>query len=168
MLFLKESMSFEEFLFLYNLKYNKLLILSCRFIILKESFRSSGIQKFFQFEETGFDFGILFSIFFQVFLVRYFTKKFISLEIKYSEFLVNVSIIILDYLIILFITYLISFDFSRLSFEVQSVVESKGDEVDDERSELVSEGRFVETDSENDFFVFFIVLIFEKLFRGKL
>ncbi|MFT7812253.1 rho GTPase-activating protein 21-like [Arapaima gigas] len=38
--------------------------------------------------------------------------------------------------------------------EVQSVAESRGDEADDERSELVSEGRLVETDSESDFPVF--------------
>uniref|UniRef100_A0A8C9W5K7 Rho GTPase activating protein 21 n=2 Tax=Scleropages formosus TaxID=113540 RepID=A0A8C9W5K7_SCLFO len=38
--------------------------------------------------------------------------------------------------------------------EVQSVAESRGDEADDERSELVSDGRLAETDSESDFPVF--------------
>ncbi|KAM4828886.1 rho GTPase-activating protein 21 [Thomomys bottae] len=42
----------------------------------------------------------------------------------------------------------------RLSPEAPSVAESKGDEADDERSELVSEGRPGETDSESDFPVF--------------
>ncbi|XP_065150707.2 rho GTPase-activating protein 21a isoform X1 [Paramisgurnus dabryanus] len=42
-----------------------------------------------------------------------------------------------------------------LSPEVQSVTESRGgDEADDERSELISEGRPMETDSESDFPVF--------------
>ncbi|XP_075408630.1 rho GTPase-activating protein 21 isoform X3 [Tenrec ecaudatus] len=47
--------------------------------------------------------------------------------------------------------YLTCLDSSRRSPEVQSVVESKGDEADDERSELISEGRPAETDSESEF-----------------
>ncbi|XP_051555198.1 rho GTPase-activating protein 21-like isoform X3 [Myxocyprinus asiaticus] len=38
--------------------------------------------------------------------------------------------------------------------EVQSVTESRGDDADDERSELISEGRPMETDSESDLSVF--------------
>uniref|UniRef100_A0A8C1TBS9 Rho GTPase activating protein 21b n=1 Tax=Cyprinus carpio TaxID=7962 RepID=A0A8C1TBS9_CYPCA len=38
--------------------------------------------------------------------------------------------------------------------EVQSVAESRGDDADDERSELISEGRPMETDSESDLSVF--------------
>nr|XP_020139771.1 rho GTPase-activating protein 21 isoform X1 [Microcebus murinus]XP_020139772.1 rho GTPase-activating protein 21 isoform X1 [Microcebus murinus]XP_020139773.1 rho GTPase-activating protein 21 isoform X1 [Microcebus murinus]XP_020139774.1 rho GTPase-activating protein 21 isoform X1 [Microcebus murinus]XP_020139775.1 rho GTPase-activating protein 21 isoform X1 [Microcebus murinus] len=45
-------------------------------------------------------------------------------------------------------------DCSRLSPDARSVAESKGDEADDERSELVSEGRPAESDSEGDFPVF--------------
>lgn len=41
-----------------------------------------------------------------------------------------------------------------LSPEVQSVAESRGDDADDERSELISEGRAMETDSESDLSVF--------------
>uniref|UniRef100_A0A673LIM1 Rho GTPase-activating protein 21-like n=1 Tax=Sinocyclocheilus rhinocerous TaxID=307959 RepID=A0A673LIM1_9TELE len=41
-----------------------------------------------------------------------------------------------------------------LSPEVQSVAESRGDDADDERSELISEGRPMETDSESDLSVF--------------
>ncbi|XP_051556796.1 rho GTPase-activating protein 21-like isoform X2 [Myxocyprinus asiaticus] len=41
-----------------------------------------------------------------------------------------------------------------LSPEVQSVTESRGDDADDERSELISEGRPMETDSESDMSVF--------------
>lgn len=48
------------------------------------------------------------------------------------------------------------------------MAESKGDEADDERSELVSEGRPVETDSESEFPVFPTALTSDRLFRGKL
>ncbi|TRY66111.1 hypothetical protein DNTS_035595, partial [Danionella cerebrum] len=41
-----------------------------------------------------------------------------------------------------------------LSPEVQSVAESRGDDADDERSELISEGRPMDTDSESDLSVF--------------
>ncbi|MBZ3879849.1 Rho GTPase-activating protein 21 [Sciurus carolinensis] len=64
--------------------------------------------------------------------------------------------------------YLTSLDSSQLSPQVQSVAESKGDEADDERSELISEGRPVETDSESEFPVFPTALTSEKFFRGKL
>lgn len=47
------------------------------------------------------------------------------------------------------------------------MAESKGDEADDERSELVSEGRPVETDSESEFPVFPTTLTSDRLFRGK-
>ncbi|XP_048223889.1 rho GTPase-activating protein 21 [Perognathus longimembris pacificus] len=59
-------------------------------------------------------------------------------------------------------------DSSRLSPEVRSVAESRGDEADDERSELVSEGRPVETDSESDFPVFPSALAPDRLLpRGR-
>lgn len=52
-------------------------------------------------------------------------------------------------------TFLTGAELSTLSPEVQSVSESRGgDDADDERSELVSEGRPVETDSESDLSVF--------------
>ncbi|XP_017561168.1 rho GTPase-activating protein 21 isoform X2 [Pygocentrus nattereri] len=52
-------------------------------------------------------------------------------------------------------TFLTGAESSALSPEVQSMTESRaGDEADDERSELVSEGRPMETDSESDFPVF--------------
>ncbi|XP_039999291.1 rho GTPase-activating protein 21 isoform X2 [Xiphias gladius] len=52
-------------------------------------------------------------------------------------------------------TFLTGAEFSTLSPEVQSVAESRGgDEADDERSELISEGRPMETDSESDLSVF--------------
>ncbi|TWW73922.1 Rho GTPase-activating protein 21 [Takifugu flavidus] len=52
-------------------------------------------------------------------------------------------------------TFLTGAELSTLSPEVQSVAESRGgDDADDERSELVSEGRAAETDSESDLSVF--------------
>uniref|UniRef100_A0A3Q1GSP4 Rho GTPase activating protein 21b n=2 Tax=Acanthochromis polyacanthus TaxID=80966 RepID=A0A3Q1GSP4_9TELE len=52
-------------------------------------------------------------------------------------------------------TFLTGAELSTLSPEVQSVSESRGGEdADDERSELVSEGRPMETDSESDLSVF--------------
>lgn len=52
-------------------------------------------------------------------------------------------------------TFLTGAELSTLSPEVQSVAESRGgDDADDERSELISEGRQIETDSESDLSVF--------------
>ncbi|XP_026168494.1 rho GTPase-activating protein 21 isoform X3 [Mastacembelus armatus] len=52
-------------------------------------------------------------------------------------------------------TFLTGAELSALSPEVQSVAESRGgDDADDERSELISEGRPMETDSESDLSVF--------------
>ncbi|XP_019117772.1 rho GTPase-activating protein 21 isoform X2 [Larimichthys crocea] len=52
-------------------------------------------------------------------------------------------------------TFLTGAEISTLSPEVQSVAESRGgDDADDERSELISEGRAMETDSESDLSVF--------------
>ncbi|KAM9322048.1 rho GTPase-activating protein 21 isoform 2-T2 [Pholidichthys leucotaenia] len=54
-------------------------------------------------------------------------------------------------------TFLTGAELSTLSPEVQSVSESRGgDDADDERSELISEGRPMETDSESDLSVFTI------------
>ncbi|GCB74269.1 hypothetical protein scyTo_0003358 [Scyliorhinus torazame] len=66
----------------------------------------------------------------------------------------DVSSIASDYSTTSSIMYLTGMDFHILNAEVQSVTESKGDEADDERSELVSEGHHVETDSDSDFSVF--------------
>ncbi|XP_019900847.3 rho GTPase-activating protein 21 isoform X3 [Esox lucius] len=61
----------------------------------------------------------------------------------------EVSSITSDYSTTSSITFLTAADSSTLSPEVQG-----GDEADDERSELISEGRPMETDSESDFPVF--------------
>ncbi|KAM6162400.1 rho GTPase-activating protein 21 isoform 1-T1 [Erethizon dorsatum] len=142
--------------------------LSCRFTILKESPRSLLTPKSCHLEETGSDSGTLLSMSSQVSLVGFSTKKSTSPETKHSEFLVNAGTITSDCSTVSSTTYLMSLDSSRLSPEVQSVAESKGDEADDERSELISEGRPVETDSESEFPVFPTALTSERLFRGKL
>ncbi|KAM6214567.1 rho GTPase-activating protein 21 isoform 2-T2 [Rhynchocyon petersi] len=150
-----------------NSKHSKSPTLSCHFTTLKESPKSPSMQKSSHFEETGSDSGTLLSTSSQASLARFSTKKSTSPETKHSEFLANISTITSDYSTTSSTTYLTSLDSSRLSPEVQSVAESKGDEADDERSELISEGRPVETDSESDFPVFPTALTSERLFRGK-
>ncbi|XP_018603308.1 rho GTPase-activating protein 21a isoform X6 [Scleropages formosus] len=66
----------------------------------------------------------------------------------------EVSSITSDYSTTSSMTFLMGADGGMLSPEAQSVSESHADEADDERSELVSEGRHAETDSESDFSVF--------------
>ncbi|XP_067863234.1 rho GTPase-activating protein 21-like isoform X2 [Heptranchias perlo] len=77
----------------------------------------------------------------------------------------DVSSITSDYSTTSSITYLTGMDTHILNAEVQSVTESKGDEADDERSELVSEGHHVETDSDSDFSVFAASCAPEKVLR---
>uniref|UniRef100_A0A2K5DW53 Rho GTPase activating protein 21 n=1 Tax=Aotus nancymaae TaxID=37293 RepID=A0A2K5DW53_AOTNA len=164
----KESTPSEEPSTPHNSKHNKSPTLSCRFAILKESPRSLLAQKSSHLEETGSDSGTLLSTSSQASLARFSMKKSTSPETKHSEFLANISTITSDYSTTSSATYLTSLDSSRLSPEVQSVAESRGDEADDERSELISEGRPVETDSESEFPVFPTALTSERLFRGKL
>ncbi|XP_078090243.1 rho GTPase-activating protein 21a isoform X2 [Mustelus asterias] len=66
----------------------------------------------------------------------------------------DVSSITSDYSTTSSLMFLSGMDSHILNAEIQSVTESKGDEADDERSELVSEGHHVETDSDSDFSVF--------------
>ncbi|XP_006887167.1 PREDICTED: rho GTPase-activating protein 21 [Elephantulus edwardii] len=148
-------------------KHRKSPTLSCHFTILKDSPKSLSTPKSSHFEETGSDSGTLLSTSSQASLARFSTKKSTSPEMKHSEFLANISTITSDYSTTSSTTYLTSLDSSRLSPEVQSVAESKGEEADDERSELISEGRPVETDSESDFPVFPTALTSDRLFRGK-
>ncbi|XP_066240028.1 rho GTPase-activating protein 21 isoform X4 [Saccopteryx leptura] len=142
--------------------------LSCRLAVLKQSPRPLATQKAPHFEETGSDSGTLLSTSSQASLARLSARKSTSPETRHGDFLAQVSTITSDYSTTSSATYLTSLDSSRLSPEVQSVAESKGDDADDERSELVSEGRPVETDSENDFPVFPAALASERLLRGRL
>nr|XP_045006745.1 rho GTPase-activating protein 21 isoform X2 [Jaculus jaculus] len=131
---------------------------SCRFGVLKESPRPLGTRRPGPCEE-GTDA--------QALLATLSSKKSTTPETKQGEFLASVSTITDDSTTSSAV-YPASLDSSRLSPEVRSVAESRGDEADDERSELVSEGRPVETDSESDFPVFPTALTSDRLFRGKL
>lgn len=164
----KESTPSEEPSPPHTSKHNRSPTLSSRFTLLKESSKSLLTQKSSHFEETGSDSGTLLSTSSQASLARFSTKKSTSPEPKHCEFLANVGTITSDYSTTSSTMYLTSLDSSRLSPEVQSVAESKGDEADDERSELISEGRPMETDSESEFPVFPTALTSERLFRGKL
>ncbi|XP_031225008.1 rho GTPase-activating protein 21 isoform X2 [Mastomys coucha] len=163
----EEKMPSEEPSPPHSSKHNRSPTLSCRLAILKESPRSLLTQKP-HCEETGSDSGTLLSTSSQASLARSSSKKSTNPETRHSEFLSNAGTITSDYSTTSSTTYLTSLDSSRLSPEVQSVAESKGDEADDERSELVSEGRPVETDSESEFPVFPTALTSDRLFRGKL
>ncbi|XP_042328209.1 rho GTPase-activating protein 21 isoform X1 [Sceloporus undulatus] len=120
-----------------------------------------------QMEEIMSDSGTMLSSSSQASLQRFPCKKMANLENKCNEFLAaDVSSITSDYSTTSSTTYLTGLDSTMLSPEVQSVTESKGEEADDERSELISEGRPVETDSESDFPVFAASCAMERLFRG--
>ncbi|XP_072507836.1 rho GTPase-activating protein 21 isoform X2 [Notamacropus eugenii] len=160
----KENMVSGEPLLPPNSKHTKSPTLGYRFTILKESPQTSS-----QLPDTSSGPGALLSIPSPPSLARFPAKKSLSSETKCSEFMANASSTPSDYLATTTSSAcLTSLDASRLSPEVQSVAESKGDEADDEQSELISEGRPVETDSESDFPVFATGFLSEKFFRGKI
>ncbi|XP_060048299.1 rho GTPase-activating protein 21 isoform X2 [Erinaceus europaeus] len=141
--------------------------LSCRLpSIPRESPKSlPGTPKASHLEEMGSDSGTLLSTSSQASLARCPPKKpGSSPETRHRDFLATVSTITSDYSTTSSATCPPSLDSSRLSPDVRSVAESRGDEADDERSELISEGRPVETDSESDFPVF---PASERLARGR-
>ncbi|XP_012870203.1 PREDICTED: rho GTPase-activating protein 21 [Dipodomys ordii] len=120
-------------------------------------------------EDAGSDAGTLPRAASQAPLARLATKKPTSPDARHGELLANVGTLPSDHSTpVSAAPGVTSLDSSRLSPEVQSVAESKGDEADDERSELVSEGRPVETDSESDFPVFPSALAPDRLLpRGR-
>nr|XP_035928592.1 LOW QUALITY PROTEIN: rho GTPase-activating protein 21 [Halichoerus grypus] len=164
----KESAPSEEPSPPHRAKHRRSPTLSCRFPALRESPGSPATPKSSHFEETGSDSGTLLSTSSQASLARFSTQKCTSPETGRGEFLAAVSTITSDYSTTSSTAYPTSLDGSRLSPDVRSVAESRGDEADDERSELISEGRPVETDSETDFPVFPTALTSDRLFRGKL
>uniref|UniRef100_A0A452QUQ8 Rho GTPase-activating protein 21 n=1 Tax=Ursus americanus TaxID=9643 RepID=A0A452QUQ8_URSAM len=164
----KESAQSEEPSPPHSAKPRKSPTPSCRFPALRERPRSPGTPKSSHFEETGSDSGTLLSTSSQASLARFSSKRSTSPETKRGEFLAAVSTLTSDYSTTSSSAYPTSLDGSRLSPDVRSVAESRGDEADDERSELISEGRPVETDSETDFPVFPAALTSDRLFRGKL
>lgn len=152
----------------YHQKYTSLPNLSFRLNTHKDCAKPAVLQNSSQVEETGSDSGTVLSTSSQACLQRFSCKTLANPENKSGEFLAaDVSSITSDYSTTSSTTYLASLDSTMLSPEVQSVAESKGEEADDERSELISEGRPVETDSESDFPVFAASSAMERLFRGK-
>ncbi|XP_061441830.1 rho GTPase-activating protein 21 isoform X2 [Rhineura floridana] len=149
-------------------KYMRSPNLSFRLSMQKDCTKPPAFQVFSQMEETVSDSGTMLSTSSQASLQRFSCKKFANPESKCSEFLAaDVSSITSDYSTTSSTMYLTGLDSTMLSPEVQSVTESKGEEADDERSELISEGRPVETDSECDFPVFATGSAVERLFKGK-
>ncbi|XP_018124201.1 rho GTPase-activating protein 21-A isoform X2 [Xenopus laevis] len=121
----------------------------------------------FQMEESMSDSGTMLSTSSQASAQRS-KPKVVSPEFKGHDFLTaDVSSITSDYSTTSSTIYMTGLDPNPISPEVQSVAESKGEEADDERSELISEGRPVETDSENDFHIFASSLAFNRQHRSK-
>ncbi|XP_053569912.1 rho GTPase-activating protein 21 isoform X2 [Bombina bombina] len=118
-------------------------------------------------DESMSDSGTMLSISSQTSLYRS-KPKIISPEMKSSEYLsAEVSSITSDYSTTSSTMYMTGLDLNMISPEVQSVAESKGDEADDERSELISEGRPMETDSESDFPIFASSAAYDRQQRNK-
>uniref|UniRef100_A0A8C8RUD9 Rho GTPase-activating protein 21 n=1 Tax=Pelusios castaneus TaxID=367368 RepID=A0A8C8RUD9_9SAUR len=164
----KESTPSEDPSPPYHQKHTKSPNLSHWLARQKDGPKTSISQAPSQVEETVSDSGTMLSTSSQASLHRFSCKKLASPEIKCIEFLAaDVSSITSDYSTTSSTTYVTGLDSNMLSPEVQSVTESKGDEADDERSELISEGRPVETDSESDFPVFATSSAAERTFRGK-
>uniref|UniRef100_A0A8B9ERI4 Rho GTPase activating protein 21 n=1 Tax=Anser cygnoides TaxID=8845 RepID=A0A8B9ERI4_ANSCY len=164
----KESILPEEPSLPYHEKRAKSPNLSSRQSTQKSNPKIPISQSSSQVEETVSDSGTMLSTSSQASQHRYSCKKVASPEIKHSEFLAaDVSSITSDYSTTSSTMYMTGLDASMLSPEVQSVTESKGEDADDERSELVSEGRPMETDSESDFPVFATSAAADRLSKGK-
>ncbi|KAK2536455.1 Arhgap21 [Columba guinea] len=163
----KESVPSEEPSLPYHEKCTKSPNLSCLQTTQKNN-PKTPISQSSQVEETVSDSGTILSTSSQASQHRYSGKNVTSPEVKHSEFLAaDVSSITSDYSTTSSTIYLTGLDASMMSPEVQSVTESKGEDADDERSELISEGRPMETDSESDFPVFATSAAAERLAKGK-
>lgn len=164
----KESILPEEPSLPYHEKRAKSPNLSSRQTTQKSNPKTPISQSSSQVEETVSDSGTMLSTSSQASQHRYSCKKVASPEIKHGEFLAaDVSSITSDYSTTSSTMYITGLDASMLSPEVQSVTESKGEDADDERSELISEGRPMETDSESDFPVFATSAAADRLSKGK-
>lgn len=109
------------------------------------------------YEDTVSDLGTMNSTSSQASVPRLRHARMVPLgpEVGPSSLGAEVCSITSDYSTTSSMTFLTGAEFNTLSPEVQSVAESRGgDDADDERSELISEGRAMETDSESDLSVF--------------
>ncbi|XP_010216266.1 PREDICTED: rho GTPase-activating protein 21, partial [Tinamus guttatus] len=163
----KESILAQEPSLPYHEKHPKSPDLGCGQTVQRSNPKLPGSQSSSQVEETVSDSGTMLSTSSQASQHRYSCKKVASPEIKHEFLAADVSSITSDYSTTSSTIYLTGLDATMLSPEVQSVTESKGEDADDERSELISEGRPVETDSENDFPVFAASAAAERLSKGK-
>ncbi|XP_072010232.1 rho GTPase-activating protein 21 isoform X5 [Engystomops pustulosus] len=115
----------------------------------------SDDKKIFPSQESMSDSGTVLSTSSQASIHRPKPKIIISPDTRSNDFLTaEVSSITSDYSTTSSTLYTVGLEPNLINHEVQSVAESKGDDADDERSELISEGRPVETDSEADFPVY--------------
>uniref|UniRef100_A0A8B9S562 Rho GTPase activating protein 21 n=1 Tax=Apteryx owenii TaxID=8824 RepID=A0A8B9S562_APTOW len=164
----KESILSEEPSLPYHEKHTKSPNLSCRQTMQKNNPKTPISQSSSQVEETVSDSGTMLSTSSQASKHRYSCKKVASPEIKHNKFLAaDVSSITSDYSTTSSAMCITGLDASMLSPGVQLVTESKGEDADDERSELINEGRPVETDSESDFPVFATSATAERLSKAK-
>ncbi|XP_054246246.1 rho GTPase-activating protein 21 isoform X2 [Indicator indicator] len=164
----KESVLSEEPSLPYHEKCTKSPNLSCLPATQKSNPKLPVSQSSSQVEETVSDSGTMLSTSSQASQHRYSRKKVASPEIKHGEFVAaDVSSITSDYSTTSSTMCLTGLDASMLSPEVHSVTGSKGEDADDERSELISEGRPMETDSESDFPVFATSATADRLAKGK-
>ncbi|KAM8726893.1 rho GTPase-activating protein 21 isoform 1-T1 [Acanthopagrus schlegelii] len=107
------------------------------------------------YDDTVSDLGTMNSTSSQASVPRVRRGRMVAPEAGPSGLAAEVCSITSDYSTTSSMTFLTGAELNTLSPEVQSVAESRGgDDADDERSELISEGRPMETDSESDLSVF--------------
>ncbi|KAM4027707.1 rho GTPase-activating protein 21 isoform 5-T5 [Anomaloglossus baeobatrachus] len=124
-------------------------------------------KKIFPSQESMSDSGTVLSTSSQASIHRPKPKIIISPDIRSFDLTAEVSSITSDYSTTSSTLYTVGLEPNLINHEVQSVAESKGDEADDERSELISEGRPVETDSESDFPIYASINVFNRQNRLK-
>ncbi|XP_072268813.1 rho GTPase-activating protein 21 isoform X2 [Pyxicephalus adspersus] len=106
--------------------------------------------KMFPSQESISDSGTVLSTSSQASVHKPKPNVFITPEKKANDLSAEVSSVTSDYSTTSSAFYTAGLEPNLISPEVQSVAESKGEDADDERSELISEGRPMETDSESD------------------
>ncbi|XP_044151194.1 LOW QUALITY PROTEIN: rho GTPase-activating protein 21 [Bufo gargarizans] len=127
----------------------------------------SDDKKIFPSQESMSDSGTVLSTSSQASTHRPKPKIIISPDIRSNDFLTaEVSSITSDYSTTSSTLYTVGLEPNLINHEVQSVAESKGDDADDERSELISEGRPVETDSETDFPMYASSNVYDRQNQG--
>uniref|UniRef100_A0A2D4JB14 Rho-GAP domain-containing protein n=1 Tax=Micrurus lemniscatus lemniscatus TaxID=129467 RepID=A0A2D4JB14_MICLE len=168
MLLRKENLSSEELSTSYIQKYRKSPNPISWRNAQKDNHKLPNFQIASVLEETILDSGTTLSCTSQASLQKVFCKRLGDPENKRSEFFTaDVGSITSGNSTTSSTAYLAGVDSTVLGTEVlYPMTESKGEEADDKSSELISEGRPVETDSENDFPDFAASSV-DRLFREK-